>query len=53
MARPIGNTPSLEGKDAAEFINRMFEPPTEKEKRLSEEINSQRRVYFWDKPPKK
>ena len=52
MARPIGDTPVLEGDEAAEFLNKMFEPPTEKEKEFKKKIGSQRRVYFWDKPKK-
>ena len=32
MARPIGATPALEGKEACDFLKRMEEPPTEKEK---------------------
>ena len=46
MAKPIGNTPVLEGKEAAEFINKMFEPPTEKQKELSKKIKEQRFVPF-------
>ena len=44
MARPIGNTPELVGDEANEFIEGMFEPPTEKEKKLKERILNQRRV---------
>lgn len=53
MARPIGNTPVLEGKEAEDFLNSLDKPLTKKEKELIKSINSQRRVYFWDKPPKK
>ncbi|MDO5832233.1 hypothetical protein [Methanobrevibacter sp.] len=52
MARPIGDTPILEGKEAEDFINGLGKPLTKKEKELIKEINSQRRVYFWDKPSK-
>ena len=34
LARPIEPTPTLYGKDADRFARMMFEPPTEKEKRL-------------------
>lgn len=44
MARPIGNTPELVGDEANEFIERMFEPLTEKEKKVKERILNQRRV---------
>ena len=52
MAKPIGDTPALEGKEAAEFINKMFEPPSEKHKELARKMKTQRIVYFWDEPPK-
>ena len=44
MARPIGNTPELVGDEANEFIERMFEPPTEKQKKMKEEMAKQRFV---------
>lgn len=44
MARPIGNTPELVGDEANEFIERMFEPPTEKQKKMEEEMKKQRFV---------
>lgn len=47
MARPIGNTPELEGDEATEFLIRMYQLPTEKEKELSEKIKSQRKVLFY------
>lgn len=46
MARPIGSTPVLEGKEAAEFINIMFEPPTEKEKEFKKRLENVRKVPF-------
>ena len=46
MATPIGNTPELHGKEAEDFLNRLDKPLTEKEKKLIEEINSQRYVPF-------
>ena len=44
MARPIGNTPELEGDEATEFLIRMFQPPTEKEKKMGEKMKSIREV---------
>ena len=38
MARPIEPTPTLYGKDADEFVRKMFEPPTEEEKKFAKEI---------------
>ena len=32
MAKPIGNTPTLYGEEASEFLNKMMEPLTEKDK---------------------
>ena len=49
MARPIGITPALEGKEARDFLKRMEEPPTEKEKRFKkklEKLAAERRVPF-------
>lgn len=49
MARPIGVTPDLEGKDACDFLKRMEEPPTEKEKRFRkklDELSAERRIPF-------
>ena len=46
MAKPIGNTPVLEGKEAAEFINRMFEPPTKQEKEFKKRLEKVRKVPF-------
>lgn len=34
MAKPIGDTPELEGKEASEFLNHMLDPPTKKTKRI-------------------
>lgn len=31
MAKPIASTPTLEGKDADDFVKQMFEAPTEEE----------------------
>ena len=46
MARPIGATPVLEGRDAIEFLRKMYEPPTEEEKEYARKIKSQRNVPF-------
>ena len=46
MAKPIGATPVLEGKDAIEFLRRMYEPPTEEDKKLAKKIKEQRFVPF-------
>ena len=44
MAEPIGDTPILEGKDAEYFLNSLGKPLTKKDKKLIQEINSQRHV---------
>ena len=31
MAKPIGDTPTLYGKETSDFLNRMVEPLTEKD----------------------
>ena len=46
MASPIGNTPVLYGDEAAEFLNHMFDPPTEKQKEFSRKVKEQRFVPF-------
>lgn len=46
MAKPIGPTPELEGEDAIEFLKRMYEPPSEKDKEFAKKIKSQRNVPF-------
>ena len=46
MARPIGETPTLYGKEAAEFLNKMTEPPTEKDKEFKKRYDSTRKVSF-------
>ena len=38
MAEPIASTPTLRGKDADEFIKKMFEPLSEEEIDFIEEI---------------
>lgn len=46
MARPISPTPTLYGEDARRFLEKMNQPPTEKEKKFWKEVNSQRFVPF-------
>ena len=46
MAKPIGDTPVLEGDEATEFLNRMLNPPTKKQKELSKKMKEQRFVPF-------
>ncbi|WP_409200271.1 hypothetical protein [Methanobrevibacter sp. DSM 116169] len=49
MARPIGITPTLTGKDAKRILKRMNEPPTEKDKTFSKklkELSEKRTVPF-------
>ena len=53
MAKPIGDTPVLYGKEAEDFLNHVLDPPTEKQKELSKKMKEQRIVYFWDEHPKK
>ena len=38
MARAIEPTPTLYGKNADRFVRMIFEPPTEKEKKLAKEM---------------
>ena len=46
MAKPIGNTPELEGEDAEEFIKKMFEPIPEEETIIKHRLQKQRKVLF-------
>ena len=46
MAQPIAETPTLYGEEAAEFLNRMNEPLTEKEKELKKRYDAARKVSF-------
>lgn len=46
MAKPIGDTPVLEGDEATEFLNHMLDPPTKKQKELSKKMKEQRFVPF-------
>ena len=46
MAKPIGDTPTLYGKDASDFLNKMVEPVTEKDKELKKRYDAARKVPF-------
>ena len=46
MAKPIGDTPVLEGDEATEFLNRMLNPHNKKQKELSKKMKEQRFVPF-------
>lgn len=44
MAKPIGITPTLEGKDARDFISKMNSSPTDKDKEFKKKLDSLERV---------
>lgn len=46
MAKPIGDTPILYGKEAEDFLNRLDRPLTKKEKELQKKRWAQRFVPF-------
>ena len=46
MAKPIGATPDLYGEDAERFLRRMFEPPTEEEKKYKKRYDKVEKVLF-------
>ena len=46
MAKPIGDTPTLYGKESSDFLNRMVEPLTEKDKEFKMRYDAARRVSF-------
>lgn len=46
MAKPIGDTPTLYGKEASDFLNRMVEPLTEKDKEFKKRYDAARKVSF-------
>ena len=48
MTTPMEDSLILYGKEAEDFLNGLDRPLSKKEKRLFNEINSQRRVYLWD-----
>ena len=46
MAKPIGDTPTLYGKEASDFLNKMVEPLTEKDKEFKKKYDATRKVSF-------
>lgn len=46
MARPIGDTPTLYGKEAADFLNKMVEPLSEKDNEFKKRYDEARKVPF-------
>lgn len=46
MAKPIGETPTLYGREASEFINKMNEPLSEKDKEFKKRFDNTRKVSF-------
>ncbi len=46
MAKPIGDTPILEGDAATDFLNNLDRPLTDKEKKLQKIRREQRFVPF-------
>ena len=46
MARPIGDTPTLYGEDAAKFLNKMNKPLTIKDKEFKKRFDAVRKVSF-------
>lgn len=46
MAKPIGETPTLYGKDAVEFLNNINKPLTKKDKEFKKRFDSIRKVSF-------
>lgn len=46
MAKPIGDTPILYGKDAEDFLNNLKKPLTKRQKQIIKEMKEQRFVSF-------
>ncbi|MBQ9025125.1 MAG: hypothetical protein IJ104_01915 [Methanobrevibacter sp.] len=46
MAKPIGKTPTLYGKEATNFLKKMNEPATKKDKEFRKKCETQRIVLF-------
>ncbi len=46
MAKPIGDTPALYGKEASDFLNRMVKPLSKKDKEFKKRYESARKVSF-------
>lgn len=47
MAKPIAPTPDFEGEDAIKLAKELLEPPSEKDKKLVEEMKKQRLVSMF------
>ena len=46
MAKPIGDTPTLYGRQASDFLNKMVEPLTENDKEFKKRYDAARKVPF-------
>ena len=46
MAKPIGDTPVLSGKEAEDFLNSLNKPLTEKDKEFKKRLENVRKVSF-------
>ena len=46
MAKPIGDTPTLYGENAARFLNKMNKPLTNKDKQFKKRFDAVRKVSF-------
>lgn len=46
MVRPIGETPTLYGKEARDFLEKMNEPPSKEDIEFRKKCESQRIVLF-------
>ena len=46
MAKPIGDTPTLYGKEASDFLNRIVKPLSKKDKEFKKRYESVRKVSF-------
>ena len=46
MANPIGDTPTLYGKEAEDFLNKLFEPLSEKDIEFKKRYDASRKVPF-------
>ena len=46
MAKPIGETPTLYGKEARDFLRKMNEPPNREDREFRKKCESQRIVLF-------
>lgn len=44
--KPIGNTPTLYGKEATDFLNKMAKPLTKKDKEFKKRYDAARKVSF-------